>query len=90
MAALSGAFRLFNNTVEVTSEARVVTDTGAEATGLGRVFPPGEDATQNGQAIAEGLGVVGLNFSYFRGTDTQEYDQVIPIGRNYPGSSRCL
>ncbi len=84
--ASSGTFRLFNNTVDVKDTEGVVTDTGAEAEGLGRVFPPGEDATQNGQSIAEGLGVVGLNFSYFRGTDTQEYDQVIPIGRNYPGS----
>ncbi len=94
LAASSGTFRLFNNTMDAKGEgdaaADQVTNTGAEATGLGRALRPGEDTTQNGQAIAEGLGVVGLNFSYFRGTDGQEYDQVIPIGRNYPGSLRRI
>ncbi len=90
LAISSGTFRLFNNTVDVKSDAGVVTNTGAEATGLGRAFPPGTDATKNGQSIAESLGVIGLNFSYFKGTDEQEYDQVTPLSQHAPGSAAQL
>ncbi len=85
LVASSGTFRLFNNTVDVKSEAGVVTNTGTEVKGLGRSLDPvADDTTKNGQSLAETLGVIGLNFSYFRGTDGQEYDQVTPIYRHSP------
>ncbi len=94
LVASSGTFRLFNNTKDEKgggeADAEEVTNTGVEAKGLGRSFDPVDDTTQNGQSLAETLGVVGLNFSYFRGTDGQEYDQVTVIQKNYAANGDQL
>ena len=68
--AMSGSFRIFNNTV-----ANATTDRVREIPGLN------VNAADSGGALqpAETLNAIGLIFSYFMGTDGMEYDQVTSI-----------
>ena len=78
LAGTGGFFRLFNNTVE--------NDANTDGDHVDTGDSDGEEVddlttTNNtgGQDPAEGLGAIGLVFSYFMGTDGTEYDQVTAI-----------
>ncbi len=88
----SGTFRFFNNTAVEIDDAGTVTNEGAEATGLSVKQPTAGDGS-NAARPAGGqvpdakyrFPIIGLVFSYFRGTDTVEYDQVTPLqGDHHP------
>ena len=64
---MAGGFRIFNNTMDAG-----VNPLGTETEGFGI-------AAGEGQAPAEPLRALGLIFSYFMGTDGNQYDQVTPV-----------
>ena len=67
--AAAGEFRIFNNTA-----------VGWEETAVQIRERPGLTHTDGGaQDPAESLGVLGLVFSYFEGTDGLQYDQATPV-----------
>ena len=68
-----------------TNEPNYVSSDGAETAGLGvqnavdDATDMDDDAPAGGQVPAEALNAIGLVFTYFMGTDGQEYDQASPI-----------
>ncbi len=82
----SGGFRFFNHTAVTLDGAGTVTNAGTEASGFGIKQPTAGDGS-NAARPAGGqvpdakyrFPVVGLVFSYFRGTDGAAYDQVKPL-----------
>ena len=77
--AMAGGFRIFNNTMEdgFTDDDPPVFVSGTETAGFG--VDTTADATGTGQLPAEPLNALGLIFSYFMGTDGNQYDQVTPV-----------
>ena len=88
LTAMAGGFRIFNNvvpttgTVGTTTPVAVYTSEGEEGgdleLGAGNLTatPP---VAAGGQVPGETLGAIGLIFSYFMGTDGQQYDQVTEV-----------
>ena len=88
--AVSGGFRIFNNTAVAVADrnpadgsspeaggSRLVSSTGAENEGIGNMDDPNTPTVdEDAQTPAEPLAVLGLIFSYFEGTDGSQYDQV--------------
>ncbi len=85
--ATSGLFRIFNNTA-VTLDGELVTNDGTEATDLSvkkatAGANTGDPPTRpKGGQVPDGnyrFPMIGLVFSYFKGTDGREYDQIAPL-----------
>ncbi len=86
--ATSGTFRFFNNTAVTLDGAGLVTNDGTEATDLSvkkatAGANTGDPPTRpKGGQVPDGnyrFPMIGLVFSYFRGTDGREYDQIVPL-----------
>lgn len=87
---MAGAFRIFNNNADTDADPDTEgiqisgenADPGTEAMDLSiaddsNTVTDGEQP--GGQKAAEALNAIGLNFSYFMGTDGNQYDQVTPV-----------
>ncbi len=86
--ATSGLFRIFNNTAVTLDGAGLVTNDGSEATDLSvkkatAGASSGDPPTRpKGGQVPDGnyrFAMIGLVFSYFKGTDGREYDQIAPL-----------
>ncbi len=84
----SGTFRIFNNTAVTLDGAGLVTNDGSEATDLSikkatAGASSGDPPTRpKGGQVPDGnyrFAMIGLVFSYFRGTDGREYDQIVSL-----------
>ncbi len=94
--ATSGLFRIFNNTAVTLDGAGLVTNDGSEATDLSvkkatAGASSGDPPTRpKGGQVPDGnyrFPTIGLVFSYFRGTDGREYDQVSELQRDWHSSA---
>ncbi len=88
LPGMAGGFRIYNGVTDMQgdnddtddTEATFVRNDGAEIDdyGIGLASTDAEN-DRGGQVPAESLAVIGLNFSYFMGTDGNLYDQVTDV-----------
>jgi len=94
LGSMTGEFRIFNynpisivadnpNTAAAETDANYLDDDGTEADegdfGVVGADSDADGDPAGGQVPGQALAAIGLNFSYFMGTDDQEYDQASPI-----------
>ena len=78
---MAGGFRISNNVAAVANDTVTEFNAGTEGTGFELTDDATTDVNENGQTPAAQLNAIGMIFSYFMGTDGNQYDQVTSVQR---------